>query len=71
MNNHIVLLNENQAAERLGLKVKTLQAWRQQGKGPAFIKLGRSVRYNHADLVAFLESNRRTSTSTPDTTAAG
>ena len=51
-------LNESAAAERLGLKVATLRAWRHQGRGPVFVQLGRAIRYLPADLDEFLRSNR-------------
>ena len=51
-------LNETQAAARLGLKVATLRAWRNQGRGPAYVRLGRAIRYLTADLEDFLTSNR-------------
>ena len=38
-------LNENQAAEFLGVSARTLQAWRVRGGGPRYVKIGRSVRY--------------------------
>ena len=38
-------LTEADAAARLGLKVATLRAWRHRGRGPAFVRLGRAVRY--------------------------
>lgn len=57
------LLTDVQAAERLGLAVKTLRNWRVSGRGPRFIRLGRAVRYAVADLDAFIESGRRSSTS--------
>jgi predicted DNA-binding transcriptional regulator AlpA len=52
-------LTEMDAAGRLGLKVATLRAWRHQGRGPAFVRLGRSVRYLPSDLDEFLRANRR------------
>jgi hypothetical protein len=57
------LLNERQAADLLNMKVPTLRRWRWAGKGPAFLKIGGAVRYDRADLEAFLASARRTSTS--------
>ena len=53
-------LTEAEAAVRLGLKVPTLRAWRNQGRGPAYVRLGRAVRYLAADLGEFLTSNRHT-----------
>ncbi len=52
MNN---LLDEKQAAERLGLQRKTLQRWRWRGEGPPFVKLSaRAVRYSPEALDAFV-----------------
>jgi excisionase family DNA binding protein len=49
-----ILLTEQQAAQVLTVKVKTLQAWRVRGGGPKFIKLGRCVRYSRDSLLEFL-----------------
>ncbi|QDG79371.1 helix-turn-helix domain-containing protein [Labrenzia sp. PHM005] len=57
------LLNETEAAEYLGLSVRTLQAWRVQGGKIGFIRLGRSIRYRPQDLENWICSNRLTSTS--------
>ncbi len=40
------LLRETEVAERLGVAVHTLQKWRFFGRGPAYHKLGRAVRYS-------------------------
>ena len=48
------LLNEEQAAQRLNVAVKTLQKWRGVGGGPRFVKLGRCVRYSAADLEDYI-----------------
>jgi len=52
------VLDEKQAASYLDLSVKTLQARRAAHKAPAFLKIGRSVRYRLADLDAFLAAHR-------------
>ncbi|MGE4556605.1 MAG: helix-turn-helix domain-containing protein [Desulfovibrionaceae bacterium] len=52
------VLNERSAAEYLGRKIKTLQAWRFHRKGPAYIKQGRCVSYLKEDLDAYLQANR-------------
>ena len=57
------LVNEAEAALMLSLSVKTLRRWRWAGKGPRFLKLGAAVRYDSADLTAFIEAGRRSSTS--------
>lgn len=51
-------LTEPEAAARLGLKVPTLRAWRAQGRGPAYVRFGRTIRYLPADIDEFLHSNR-------------
>ena len=56
--NEIQPLTESEAAARLGLKVATLRAWRQKGRGPAYVRLGRAVRYLTTDINDFLHSNR-------------
>ena len=57
------LINEHEAARRLGLKVSTLRRWRWQGIGPIFCRIGAAVRYDPRDLVDFIEAGRRASTS--------
>ncbi len=56
------LIDEHEAAYRLGLKVATLRRWRWAGKPPRFLKIGSAVRYDPAELAAFVEASRRTST---------
>jgi len=51
-----------QAAEYLGMKPQTLEAWRCRGGGPKFAKLGRAVRYRQSDLDAWIESRIRENT---------
>jgi hypothetical protein len=46
-------LTVEEAAQVLCVSVKTLEAWRRLGKGPMFVKLGRSVRYTMRDLDQF------------------
>jgi Helix-turn-helix domain len=64
--NSEIALNETQAAEILGLSVRTLQAWRVRGGGPAYVKIGRSVRYQRRVLLAFQEQHTVTSTTEAD-----
>ncbi len=52
------LLNEAEVAEQIQCKVSALRKWRNEGRGPAFIKVGRLVRYRLADLEFYLEQNR-------------
>ena len=57
------MLRTKDAAKYLDVSKYTLEAWRCQGGGPAFIKMKKAVRYRQEDLDAFLNSNIRTSTS--------
>lgn len=52
-------LNTDQVAARLGLKNRsTLDDWARQGKGPRFYRIGRTRRYDAADVDAYLKSCR-------------
>jgi predicted DNA-binding transcriptional regulator AlpA len=51
------------AADKIGVKPATLEAWRCRGGGPRFAKIGRAVRYYDSDLDEFIEARKRTSTS--------
>ena len=51
------------AAEYLGgVVIGTLAKWRHFGEGPAYVKVGSRVFYDRADLDAFIDAGRRTST---------
>jgi hypothetical protein len=39
------------------LSPRTLERWRQQGTGPAFVKIGRRIAYTHEALLAFREDH--------------
>lgn len=46
-----VLYTEQQAADHLQLKPRTLQAWRVRGGGPRFVRISqRCIRYRLIDL---------------------
>ena len=60
---HDLPLTTPEAAEYLGVRPCTLEAWRCRGGGPRFRKIGRAVRYGRNDLDEFIESRTRTSTS--------
>lgn len=51
------LLTEVQAADFLSLSIRTLQAWRLRGAGPAYVQAGRAVRYRRRDLIAWIETH--------------
>ena len=56
-------LTEREVADMLGLSVATLRAWRHRGKGPRFLRLGRSVRYLPADVADFVRASAVDATS--------
>jgi hypothetical protein len=60
---HDHLLTEIEAAQLRRQSVRTLQAERLHGGGCFFVKLGRSVRYRRSDVLRFIESRVRSSTS--------
>ena len=51
-------LTDREAARYCGLSVNTIRIWRQGGRGLAYVKLGRAVRYSVADLEEFLRARR-------------
>ena len=53
------LLTEPEVAEVLGCTARCLQAWRQSGQGPVYLKLSGMVRYRKADLDAFIAAGER------------
>lgn len=62
--NQSPLLNNQQAADYLGLSYRTLPGLRRRGDGPVFVKLGgRRIGYLKTDLDAWVASRRRVSTS--------
>jgi len=49
-------LDTREAARFLGVSPQTMEGWRVDEVGPAFIKVGRLVQYRMSDLEAWLES---------------
>ena len=57
------LIKEREAAQFLGLSVRTLQAYRWRGGGPQFIQLSkRCIRYRRSDLTAWADNKLRDNT---------
>jgi hypothetical protein len=44
------LLSETELANALGVEERTLQIWRQQQRGPDYVKLGKQVFYRCEDI---------------------
>lgn len=57
------MLRTEDAANYVGLSASTLCKLRLAGDGPNYIKIGKSVVYDPADLAAWLSTKRRRSTS--------
>jgi hypothetical protein len=51
-------LTEREVAGTLRVSQRTLQWWRTNGAGPAFLKLEGVVRYRSSDLEAFITAGR-------------
>jgi len=59
------LLDEKAAAAVLDVSPGTLPVWRSTGRyALPFLKVGRNVRYRHADLLAWLAKRTRTTGAT-------
>ena len=67
------MLTERQAAALIGVAAPTLNRWRCKRIGPAFVRVSaRCIRYNVADVKAWLEARRvETSDSRRLATASG
>ena len=52
-------LTEKEAALLFSLSAATLKTQRSRGRGPSYIKIGKSVLYAKGDLLSFLESSKR------------
>lgn len=54
-----VLLKQDDTARMLGVSTYTLQAWRQAGFGPPFVRMrGNDLRYDLRDIDAFIEEQK-------------
>jgi hypothetical protein len=57
------VLNEKQAATFCGISWRYLQDLRLKGGGPPFIQIGRRIGYQKLDLLTWLDTHKRRSTS--------
>ncbi len=51
-------LNEYEVAALIGFAVQSLRNWRFLGRGPSYLKTGRSVRYRLKDVLDWMEMHR-------------
>lgn len=65
---HPKLLNTEALADYIGVSPHTLERWRINGGGPAFLKAGRRVLYCSKDINTWLSNSRHLSTSEPQST---
>ena len=60
------LMRPEAAAAFLGFKLRALEVWRANGRGPAFIRISaRAIRYRRSDLLEWAEERLCRSTSDP------
>ena len=52
-------LNEIELGRRWGVSPKSLQRWRTENRGPAYLKLSKRVTYAMEDIVAYEASQKR------------
>lgn len=52
------LLTPEEVAQRLRVSALTLANWRSAGRGPAFIKVGRAVRYEESAIEAYIQQQK-------------
>lgn len=50
------LLDQARAAMYIDTAPRTLETWRYQGRGPAYIKVGNSVRYRKSAIDSWLDA---------------
>jgi len=51
-------MGEKEVAALIGFAVQSLRNWRFLGRGPSYIKRGRSVRYRLKDVLDWMETHR-------------
>ena len=52
------LVTITEFAEYLGVPVKTIYEWRQTGRGPVCVRIGRHLKFRLSDVQAWLDSQR-------------
>lgn len=53
-----VFLTQREVAELLRVPVRTVEDWRLTRSGPPWVKLGRHVRYEQDELLAWVQGKR-------------
>jgi excisionase family DNA binding protein len=58
MTKEIRYISDKEVAKIIGFGLSTVRNMRSQGRGPAYSKTGRSVRYLFDDVVAYMEDKK-------------
>ena len=64
-------ITQAELARRWRLSPRTLERWRWQGNGPAYLKIGGRIVYRKEDVAEFEIQQRKTSGSNPSSPTAG
>ncbi len=56
------LQTDEEVSHRLQVTTACLAGWRHRGKGPRFVKVGKLVRYDKADVDAWIAEQTRQTT---------
>jgi len=59
MDPDLKLRTERETADILSCSEAALRRWRRLGTGPAFVKIGRLIRYSEQDLAAWIGGQRK------------
>lgn len=55
---HPHTLTEEEAGRYVGYTISAMRLWRRQRRGPAYVRVGRSIRYLVSDLDQWLAAHR-------------
>lgn len=59
------LLSIDELAEYLGVSIKTIYEWRQTGRGPVGIRVGRHLKFAVSDVRTWLDEKRESQPGRP------
>jgi excisionase family DNA binding protein len=59
------LLSIDELADYLGVPIKTIYEWRQTGRGPVGIRMGRHLKFAVSDVRAWIEHQREAAPGRP------
>ncbi len=53
----VKMMNQRELSDSIGVAERTIAQWRYLGRGPKYHKLGGHVRYDPAEVQAWIEEN--------------